>query len=276
MTANTPMLLLLDSLSRRFILALMIFQIFHPSVSNAEDIAFEKHGYVEFDIGYAHLSKPYQNWFDEFLRGYTQLTPTDGINWEITNQSHFAEQGVLGTLGYQRIFNEDWYGSISAATSSDGSFLPRYRTDMTLNRKWLENRNLVTGVGFTYNQSRLENYDQIYSLDILYYFDGPWILEVGGKFAESNPGSVASQRGFAAITYGRHKDYYLTVKHDHGTEGWQAIGATRTISNFVSYETTVNIRKWLNDDFGFSLTGSYYSNPNYNRAGVIAGIFIDF
>ena len=257
-------------------LACLALPFLYAGIAHADDTTFKKYGYVEFDIGYAHLSKPYQNWFDEFLRGYAQLTPQDGVNWEITNQSHFAEQGVLGTLGYQRIFNDDWYGSISAATSSDGSFLPRYRTDINLNRKWLEKRNLVTGVGFTYNQSRLENHDRIVSLNLLYYFDSPWIIELGGRFAESNPGSVASQRGYAAITYGRHKDFYLTLKHDHGTEGWQAIGATRTISNFVSHETTINLRQWLSPNFGLTLTGSYYTNPNYNRLGVIAGIFVDF
>ncbi len=270
------MILLLTPRLRCGVLALVVFGFFSQIVNAEDDSAFEKHGYVQFDIGYSHLTNNFQNWFDEYLRGYAQLTPSDGIGWEITNQSHFAEQGILGSLAYRRIFNEDWYGSVSAATSSDGSFLPRYRTDATLYKKWLSKRNLVTGVGFTHNQSRLENHDRIVSLDILYYFDAPVILEVGGKFVESNPGRVESQRGFAAITYGYNKDYYLTLKYDGGTEGWQAVGATQTISNFSSHEATVNIRKWINNDFGFSLTANYYSNPNYSRAGLIAGIFVDF
>lgn len=258
------------------IILLTAFQLFSPLVAADEPAPFQKSGYVQFDIGYAHLTNHFQNWFDESLRGYAQVTPNDGINWELTNQTHFAEQGVLGSLGYQRIFNDEWYGSISASTSSDGSFLPRYRTDANLYKKWLDGRNLVTGVGFTHNQSRLENHDRIVSLDILYYFDAPWIFEIGGKFVESNPGKVTSQRGFTAITYGQNKDYYLTAKYDYGTEGWQAVGLTQTISNFVSYEATLNFRKWVSNDFGFSITTNYYSNKNYSRTGVIAGIFFDF
>lgn len=270
------MFLLPTHFYRRGIIAFVVFNLF-SQMSHAEvDVPFKKHGYVQFDLGYAHLTDNFQNWFDEYLRGYAQLTPVDGINWELTNQSHFGEQGFLGSIGYQRVINDDWYGSVSAATSSDGSFLPRYRADANLYRKWLSKRNLVTGVGFTYNQSRLENHDRIVFLDILYYFDAPFIVEFGGRFVESNPGSIASQRGFAAVTYGYNKDYYVTIKHDHGTEGWQAVGATQTISNFVSHETTFNLRKWINNDFGVSLTANYYSNPNYSRAGIIAGIFVDF
>ncbi|MDD5113250.1 MAG: YaiO family outer membrane beta-barrel protein [Methylobacter sp.] len=270
------MFLLFRKRMRYGILLLTAFQFFTPLAAADEPAPFQKSGYVQFDIGYAGLTNHFQNWFDQSLRGYAQVTPNDGINWEVTHQSHFAEQGVLGSLGYQRVFNDEWYGSISASTSSDGSFLPLYRTDANLYKKWLDRRNLVTGVGFTYSQSRLENYDRIVSLDVLYYFDAPWILELGGKIAESNPGSVASQRGFAAITYGQHKHYYLTAKYDYGTEGWQAIGATQTISSFVSHEASLNLRQWISHDFGFSLTTNYYSNPNYSRTGVIAGIFVDF
>lgn len=250
-----------------------------PSLTAVADPAapdFKKTGYLESDIGYSSLTANYSDWFDQYLKGRVQLTPTDGVNMEYTHQSHFNEEGSLGSLGYQRIFNEDWYGSISAATSSSGSFLPRYRGDVSLYRKWLSKKNLVTGVGFTYNQSRLANYDQIVLLDIIYYFDAPWIVELGGRLVESNPGSVASERGFVAVTYGSNKSHFLTLKYDQGTEGWQAVGATQTIANFGSYEVTMLLRQWITNDYGFSLAVNHYSNPNYNRSGIIAGIFVDF
>lgn len=259
-------------------LILALIPLFHlsPAVADGEPAAFKKTGYVESDVGYSYITNNFQNWFDEYLKGYTQITPDDGMNWEFSHQSHFGQQGYLGSLGYKRIINDDWYGSISASTSSGGSFLPRYRADATLYRKWLDKRNLVTGVGFTYNQSRLANYDRIILIDILYYFDSPWILEIGGRIVESNPGAIQSGRGFMAITYGTTKDSYLTLRYDQGTEGWQAVGSSQTITNFGSYEATLLWRKWITRDFGFSFTANHYANPNYNRTGVIAGIFVDF
>jgi len=248
-----------------------------PAVADPQPaVAFQKTGYLELGYGHHYLSDGNSEWNDQYMRGSVQLTAKDRVFGEASHQDHFDDEGAYLGAGYSRIFNEDWYATVSAGASTGGVFLPRVRTDGFLYKKWLDKKNLVTGVGFTYSKSRLENYDRIFWLNLIYYFDAPWILEVGGNIAESNPGAVQSGRGYMALTYGIYKHHYLTVNYNHGTEGWQAIGGTNTISDFQSYEITATWRQWITDDFGFNLVGNHYHNPNYDRSGFIVGLFVDF
>jgi YaiO family outer membrane protein len=237
---------------------------------------FEKYGFFEVGGGYAHMTENNPNWDDQYIRGSWQFTATDHIFGEISRQNHFGGVGVYFGSTYTRDFNQNWYGSLNIGTSVGGFFLPEARVDANVYRKWLEKKNLVTGIGFTHYRAKNIYYDQTLLFDIVYYFDKPWILELGGRLNQSNPGGINSGRGFAALTYGRNKERYITVRYEEGTEAYQLIGPSTAISDFSSSEVGLTWRQWMSKDYGFNLVANYYSNPSYSRYGVMLGLFFDF
>jgi YaiO family outer membrane protein len=241
-----------------------------------ESTSFKRSGFVELGAGYAKLTGSYQDWNDQYLVGSWQLTPTDRVNGEISNQDHFGDQGLFIGAGYTRIFNEDWYGLLSAGTSEGGFFLPRVRVDGSIHKKWLEKKNLVTGLGFTYYDAKDVHTDRTLLLSLLYYFDAPWIMEIGARLNRSSPGPIDSGRGFIALTYGQNKQRYITLRYDDGSEAYQSIGTDTLISDFSSREAALIWRQWITEDYGFNLLVVHYENPTYERSGVALGVFVDF
>lgn len=259
----------------------MLMLILHSTQAFAEmaipqPSMFKRSGFAEAGSRYALLDKNNEDWNDQYLLGGWQFTTADHIHGEISHQNHFDDQGTFFGVGYTHIFNEDWYGSLSTGTSLGGFFLPEFRVDAAMYKKWLAKKSLVTGVGFTYYRAKDIHYDYTVLLNAVYYFDAPWIVELGVRLNQSNPGAVHSERGFGAITYGRHKAYYLTARYEAGREGYQLVGASTAINDFFSHEAAVIWRHWVLKDSGFNATVNYYDNPNYRRFMVGFGLFVDF
>jgi len=233
-------------------------------------------GFVDAGIGHANLTGNNSDWNDQYLRGGLHLTPNDYISSELSHQSHFGEQGTFAGVGYTRTFNEDWYGFLSGGTSTGSFFLPRYRIDGNLYRKLLEKKNLVVSIGFTYYRAREIYTDKTLLLGATYYFESPWIIQLGARLNRSDPGSVRSNRGVAAITYGRNKDQYITLTYDTGREAYQLTGGSTLLSDFTSHETSLTWRKWITKLWGVNVRGVYYDNPFYKRKQIEGGIFVEF
>ncbi|MGO4809388.1 YaiO family outer membrane beta-barrel protein [Cupriavidus sp. 2MCAB6] len=233
-------------------------------------------GFLEGGLGHANLTDNNSNWNDQYLRGGVHLTPKDYVTGEISHQNHFGDQGTFFGAGYTRIFNEDWYGFLSAGTSSGGFFLPRVRVDGLLFRKFLEKKNLVASVGFTYYRAKEIYTDKTLLLGATYYFDGPWIIQAGARLNRSDPGNIRSNRGIIAVTYGRDKEQYITLKYDGGKEAYQLTGEQSILSDFTSHEVSLVWRKWITKRYGFNLRAVYYENPSYNRKQAEIGFFVEF
>ena len=233
-------------------------------------------GWAELGLAYADLSNFQSSWKDAYLKGHVQLTPTDGIQGEISNQRHFDDRGTFFGASWNHVFNDDWYGSLAVGSSNGGFFLPEFRVDATLYRKWLPQRQLVTGATLGYYRAKDVHYDNSLVLNAVYYFDGPWIAEGGVRLNESNPGNVTTARGFAAITWGRDKERYIVLRHDSGREGYQLIAAGTAVTDFSSRETTLTWREWLSPKGGINLSATHYASPNYRRSGISIGLFHDF
>lgn len=233
-------------------------------------------GYVEGGVGHAALTAGYDDWNDQYLRGYAQLGANNGINWEISRQDHFGDQGTYFAAGYTRIFDEKWYASIGAGTSDGGFFLPSKRVDGFIYRKWLDRNQLVTSLGAGYYRAKDEHFDRSLTLGAAWYLEIPLILECGARFNQSNPGDVHAKRSFAAATWGTNKHQYLTLRYEKGQEAYQIIGPDSVISDFSSRETTATWRQWLSSNVGFNLRASRYTNPSYRRTGGEVGLFLDF
>ena len=179
-------------------------------------------------------------------------------------------------MGNTHVFNPDWFSNLSVGTSVGGFFWPRVRVDAFLSKKWLEKRNLVTTFGFGYYDAKDVHEDINFFIGATYYFESPWIVEAGLHYNISHPGAVTAPAPFAAVTYGRNKQYYLVLRVGIGREAYQVVGPDEAITDFASQVVTLTWRQWLTPQWGFKLLTEYYHNPFYQRAGFEFGIFREF
>ncbi len=233
-------------------------------------------GFVEAGMNYYGLTNGQENWFGQYLRGAVDVAHQNIWTFEVVHQEEFDDDGTFFSLGNTHVFNPDWYSNVSVGTSAGGFFWPRIRADAFLSRKWLDKRNLVTTIGFGYYDSKDVHYDFNAFIGATYYFDSPWIVEIGLHYNFSQPGNITAPGPFAAVTYGRNKDYYLVLRVGIGREAYQIVGPDEAITDFASQVVTLTWRQWLTREWGFKLQTEYYHNPFYQRAGFEIGIFRDF
>ena len=231
--------------------------------------------YVE--VGGSYL--PMSSKFGHVSGGYARASVAQGRNvWfgEVNGQHEFGDAGVYFAAGDTLTINHDWYGSLTVGSSAKGFFWPRLRVDGFINKKWFERRQFITTLGFGYYKSKDEHRDHSFYLGSTYYFSKPWVLEEGIHFNLSNPGAVYSPSAFVAVTQGRDKHHFLTVRMGLGEEAYQLVGPTATLSDFQSQTLTVTWRKWIHKGWGFNLIGDYYHSPFYSKGGSLIGVFKDF
>jgi YaiO family outer membrane protein len=233
-------------------------------------------GFIETGLNYHILTDGQDNWFGQYLRGTLDFKHKNIIAYEVVHQEEFGDDGTFFSLGLTHVLNPDWYGSLSVGTSAGGFFWPRFRLDAFVNRKWLEQRNLVTTIGFGYYDAKDVHYDFSAFIGAAYYFESPWIVEVGLRYNFSQPGNVTAPGPFAAVTYGRNKAYYLVLRVGIGREAYQVVGPDEAITDFASQVVTLTWRQWLTREWGFKLQTEYYHNPFYQRVGFEGGVFWDF
>ena len=230
---------------------------------------------LELSTGFQNLSAGFGNWRDVTLRG-TYGLPSHVLQGELSLTRRFNKDGAFIGLSDTYTINEDWYTNVAVGFGDGAFYLPRYRLDATLYKKWLPARNLVTSIGAGVYKAPDGHSDNSVSLGLVYYFDAPWIAEGGVRLNSSNPGSIRTQQQFLALTYGRNKEDLITVRHGWGNEGYQTITANRQLVNFASNETSISWRHWVAPRTGVVAGINRYTNPFYNRSGLNIGIFHDF
>jgi YaiO family outer membrane protein len=231
--------------------------------------------YVEAGGDYFHLT----NGFGDWAGGYARGTLTEGnniLNAEVNGQHEFGDAGVYLAAGDTYNFNSDWYGSMTAGSSVGGFFWPRFRADGFINRKWMRRKQWITTVGLGYDAAKDVHRDHSFFVGSTYYFAKPWILEEGIRFNVSDPGSVFSSAAFVAVTQGRNKQHYITLRIGFGKEAYQLVAPTLVLSDFQSQTLTITWRKWIGTNWGLNLAGDYYHNPFYQRGGISLGFFREF
>lgn len=245
-----------------------------PPVSDAvsETPAFRM---LELSTSPQSLSNGYGHWRDVTLRG-TYGMAGHVLQGELAVMRRFGEQGTFAGISDTVTFNEDWFGSLAVGAGDGAFYLPRFRADAMLYRKWLAQRQLVTSVGLGYYDALDGHTDRSLLLGAAYYFDEPWVVEGGVRLNRSNPGSVRTSQRFVAVTWGRDKQDRVTVRHGWGGEGYLATGPTTQLVNFNSHETSLAWRHWVTPRTGFLLGANRYSNPLYRRTGLTVGVFHDF
>ena len=230
---------------------------------------------LELSAGTQHLSAGLGNWRDLTLKGVYGL-PDHVLQGEVALLRRFDKDGVFVGFSDTYTFNDDWYGSAALGVGDGAFYLPRYRVDATLYKKWLETRNFVTSAGVGYYSAPDGHTDQSLSLGLAYYFDAPWVAEAGVRMNKSNPGSVSTHQQYVAVSYGRSKQDLVSARYGWGSEGYQAIATNTQLVNFKSQEATVTWRHWVTSKTGLLISGTRYTNPTYTRSGLNVGIFYDF
>ena len=230
---------------------------------------------LELVTGFQNLSGGFSNWRDITLRG-TYGLPSHLLQGEVSVHRRFNQDGTYLGLSDTVTFNEDYYASIALGLGDGAFYLPKYRVDTVLYKKFLTDRSLVGSVGLGYYKAPDGHSDKSLSLGAVYYFESPWVAEVGVRFNSSNPGAIRTQQQFVAVTYGRAKQDLLTVRYASGGEGYQTIASAAQLVNFKSREASLSWRHWLNPHTGVIVGANRYVNPSYIRSGLNVGIFHDF
>ncbi|RZJ24999.1 MAG: YaiO family outer membrane beta-barrel protein [Haliea sp.] len=233
---------------------------------------------MELTAGGQRLSNGYGHWKELGVRGtWTPATaPGHTLQGELSTHERFDETGTYAAIGDTYTFNEDWYGSLALGVGDGAFFLPKYRIDAALYRKWLADRNLVTSVGAGYYDAPDGHTDRSLSLGLIYYFKAPFVAEGGVRLNSSNPGAIKTQQQFVALTWGREKQDLVSVRYGWGGEGYLATSAASQLVDFDSDELSVSWRHWVTDRAGVLLSANRYDNPLYTRTGLNVGFIYAF
>jgi YaiO family outer membrane protein len=237
---------------------------------------FKPTGYVEAGGDYHWLTNHFGSWSGTYVKGEVQTDPSNRWSAEEINQREFGSGGVYGDIGNTHVFNDDWYSSVTVGGGGIATFLPRLRTDGFINRKWLEQRQLVTTFGLGADKFQDGHRDASAYLGATYYIDAFWNAQGGVRFNNSNPGGVHSASAFVAVTEGSAQHHFITLRYGFGKEAYQILSAGNSISDFNSQQVSLELRQWLGEKWGFDVRGEEYHNPNYNRIGLNLGVFKEF
>lgn len=247
-----------------------------PAPAEPKD-AFKLNGEIEAGSNYHFVTNNYGNWFGQYLKGAVQTDANNRWNGELLNQREFHSNGQYAGIGNTHIFDDNWYSSINIGAGMHGDFLPRYRVDAYINRKWLEQRQLVTTFGVGDYKAMDPHKDQSLFFGGSYYFQTiPWIIQTGIRLNNSEPGSIKTTSEFVAITQGKAKEHFITLRYGTGEEAYQIIGGGQTLSDFHSHDLSLEVKEWFSDDIGVTAKFERYDNPNYRRTGLSLGLFKEF
>jgi YaiO family outer membrane protein len=232
-------------------------------------------GELEATTRYDSLSADLGNWRDVGVRGSAQVG-AHLVQAELSSQQHFRTHGNFAGLSDTYVFSPDWYGSLAVGAGNGAFFLPRYRVDAFLNKKWFAEKNLVTFVGLGRYRAPDGHVDGSTSLGFLYYFSIPLVVEGGIRRNISDPGSVSSQQNYLAASYGKHGGHMFIARHAWGTEGYLPIAPGSSLVGYMSKETTLSWRQWYSRRAGLAVELHRYENSLFQRKGAAITLFHDF
>jgi YaiO family outer membrane protein len=254
-------------------MALLVAGTSTPLAASAQEVVPNRS--LEISTARQHLSNGYGNWTDVTLRGVYE---TGAHVWqaEFSAKREFGENGQFLGISDTYTFNRDWFTTVSLGAGDGAFYLPQLRADAFVSRKWLEKRNLVTSIGLGYYHAPDGHTDRALSIGGVYYFEQPWIVELGLRLNQSDPGSISSNQRYLALTYGKVGQSVITMRYGQGGESYQAIAQNTTIVDFQSHQTNLSWRYWFAKKTSLILGAEQYSNPYYRRHGLTLGLLHQF
>ncbi|SRR6266404_2499542 len=237
-------------------------------------------GFLEFGGSRSDLTSPQPSWTDFYLRGMLALNSRNAVDGEATREERYGETGWFYTLGLTHSFGENVYADVHGGTSTGGFFLPKYRADGFLNFKVLPHKQLVLTAGGGYDKSKTVNTATRAQFGGTYYFERPWIVQGGVMLTHANPGNTLAPTGYMAVTQGRAKEHYITLRAELGREAYELVGDKArnrfTLFDFPIHNYSGNWRQWVGNNWGVNFTFERQVNPFFNRNGATLGLFLDF
>lgn len=233
-------------------------------------------GYLEFGGSRSDLTSPQPSWTDAYVRGVINLTPANAFSLEADRQARFGDSGYFGSIGLTHSFTSNLYTNAYVGSSVGGFFLPKFRFDGFVNYKLLPEKQLVLNLGVGYDRAKTVNSDVRYIVGGTYYFHFPIILQGGATFTRANPGDILATTYNLAVTEGREKEHYLTVRAELGREGYEVVNVANPLVNFPIHNYSATWRQWIGMNWGFNFNFQRELNPYYNRNGATLGVFVDF
>lgn len=187
-------------------------------------------------------------------------------------QQAFGDRGVFGSAALTHVLSDDWFVHASVGAGTGAFFFPDLRVDLSIHRKWLRSKRLVTNLGITFVDAKDVHQDRAVFGSVTGYLAANAVVEGGVRINWSRPGNVSAARVFGALTLGREGERYLTARLDAGRESYQLIGPTNVLNAFNSTAASVGWREWLGRRFGLDLGVEWYHNPFYDRTGARIGL----
>lgn len=233
-------------------------------------------GFVEGGIEYDKVTQNYGNWFNQYIKSFTQFNEKHALFLELYHDQEFKQQGNYIKGEHTYIYDEDNYFSWSAGISDNSIFVPKYYLGATYFNKQLKNKQLIGYLGTHLYWWRPNSSSEDINPGFVYYFESPWIIEAGAYINQSNPGIVYSASGYVAITQGRDKEHYITFRYGFGKEAYLPLGNNQDVLGYPSRVSTLTWRQWIGKDWGTNIIAENYYNPFYHRYGVTFGIFKEF
>lgn len=227
---------------------------------------------AEIYSAHDHLSGAFANWREWGFRGLYRSGP-HLLAGEVATLQRFGEDGNYLALGDTVVLDRHWYGSLAVGAGDGASYLPRYRLDGFVHRKWLDDLSLVTSVGLGHYRAPDAHQDDHLSLGLSWYLPTSWVLQTEAKFNRSRPGTIHTQQYFVAASWGQAGQTRITGRYGWGEEGYQSLGPDAFISRFSSHQTTLSAQHWLGQDWGIKASAERYRNPYYTRQGLQLGVF---
>lgn len=233
-------------------------------------------GYIEFGGSHSDLTSPQPSWTDAYVRGVINLTPTNAFSLDANREDRFGENGYFGTIGLTHSFTSNLYANAYVGSSVGGLFLPKFRFDGFVNYKLLSEKQLVANFGIGYDKAKTANSAIRYMAGATYYFNLPLIIQGGAEFTRANPGTILATTYNLAVTEGRQKEHYITVRAELGREGYEVVNVGNTLVDFPIHIYSGTWRQWIGMNWGFNFEFEREINPYYNRNGATLGLFLDF
>jgi YaiO family outer membrane protein len=202
--------------------------------------------------------------------------PRDVWYAALSREARFDDSGFYASVANTHVLSEKWYAHAGVAASTEALFLPRYRADAQIARKFGTDLRWVGTVRASVSAAHDEHRDAGAGVGLMHYFGNGIVAEGGVFWNRSNPGSVSARRQQLAVTWLRPLRFQVTARASAGREAYQIVGPDALLVDFTSSDASVVWQQWLSSGSGLSVGFDFYDNPAYRRTGITASVFKQF